>query len=75
MALALAKFQPYIDQELSDKYLNKHIIVLENVNAEDFNDAVKCNILKSIMGRKYAPVPANNSLVVENLAINSPDTL
>ncbi|CAG8648946.1 4993_t:CDS:2, partial [Diversispora eburnea] len=84
MTPALAKFQPYIGQELFDEYLDKviqswaylegHILVLENANAGNFNDAVKCNILKSMMGEKYAPVPANNGLVVRNLAINSPDT-
>ncbi|CAG8538505.1 6349_t:CDS:2, partial [Ambispora gerdemannii] len=46
-----------------------------NANAGNFNDAVKCNILKSMMGGKYAPVSVNNNLVAENLAINSPDTL
>ncbi|CAG8715516.1 12260_t:CDS:1, partial [Cetraspora pellucida] len=49
--------------------------VLKNANAGDFDNAVKCNILKSMMGGKYAPVLANNGLVVGNSAINSPDTL
>ncbi|RIB13192.1 hypothetical protein C2G38_2098937 [Gigaspora rosea] len=85
MAPALAKFQPYTGQEPPDDYLDKviqswaylegHMAVLEGANAGDFDDAVKCNILKSMMGRKYAPVPANNGLVVGNPAINSPDTL
>ncbi|CAG8769648.1 3909_t:CDS:2, partial [Cetraspora pellucida] len=44
-------------------YLKKHMTVLKNANAKDFNDAVKYNILKSIMGRKYASVLANNGLV------------
>ncbi|GBB85418.1 hypothetical protein RclHR1_11960006 [Rhizophagus clarus] len=65
MAPALAKFQPYIGQEPPDDYLDKviqswaylegHITVLENANAGDFDNAVKCNILKSMMGGKYAP--------------------
>ena len=85
MAPALAKFQPYTGQEPPDDYLDKviqswaylegHMTVLENANAGDFDNAVKCNILKSMMGGKYAPVPANNGLVVGNPAINSPDTL
>jgi hypothetical protein len=49
--------------------------VLENANAGDFDNAVKCDILKSMMGGKYAPVPANNGLVAGNPAINTPDTL
>ncbi|CAG8619096.1 4313_t:CDS:1, partial [Diversispora eburnea] len=32
----------------------------ENTNAGDFNDAVKCNVLKSKVGGKFAPVPAND---------------
>ena len=85
MAPALAKFQPYIGQERPDDYLDKviqswaylegHMIVLENANAGDFDNAVKCNILKSMMGEKYAPVPVNNGLVAGNLAINTSDTL
>ncbi|CAG8666626.1 10216_t:CDS:2, partial [Diversispora eburnea] len=57
MAPALAKFQPYIGQELPDEYLDK------------------CNILKSMMGGKYAPVPAQNNFVNPAVNINSPDTL
>ncbi|GES92003.1 hypothetical protein GLOIN_2v1778214 [Rhizophagus clarus] len=85
MAPALAKFQPYIGQEPPDDYLDKviqswaylegHMAVLETANAGDFDNVVKCNILKSMMGGKYAPVPVNNGLVAGNLAINSPDTL
>ncbi|CAG8747609.1 13472_t:CDS:1, partial [Dentiscutata heterogama] len=65
MAPALAKFLPYTGQEPPNNYLNKviqswaylegHMMVLENANAGDFDNAVKCNILKSIMGRKYVP--------------------
>ncbi|CAG8725969.1 2984_t:CDS:1, partial [Dentiscutata heterogama] len=72
MALALAKFSPYTGQEPPDDYLNKviqlwaylegHMMVLENTNAGDFDNAVKCNILKSMMGGKYVSVPANNNL-------------
>ncbi|GES74837.1 hypothetical protein GLOIN_2v1769762 [Rhizophagus clarus] len=56
-------------------YLEGHMTVLENANAGDFDNAVKCNILKSMIGGKYAPVSANNGLVAGNLAINTPDTL
>ncbi|CAG8677168.1 7157_t:CDS:2 [Dentiscutata heterogama] len=69
MAPALAKFLPYMGQEPPNNYLNK------NTNTGDFDNAVKCNILKSMMGRKYVSIPANNNLVVGNLAINSLDTL
>ena len=85
MAPALAKFQPYTGQEPPDDYLDKviqswaylegHMTVLENANAGDFDNAIKYNILKSMMGGKYALVPANNGLVVGNPAINSPDIL
>ncbi|GES82058.1 hypothetical protein GLOIN_2v1778214 [Rhizophagus clarus] len=56
-------------------YLEGHMTVLKNANAGDFDNAIKCNILKSMMSGKYVPVPANNSLVAGNLAINTPDTL
>ena len=49
--------------------------VLDTANAGDFDNAVKCEILKSMMGEKYALVPANNGLIAGNPAINSPDTL
>ncbi|CAG8721545.1 7182_t:CDS:2 [Cetraspora pellucida] len=85
MAPALAKFPSYTGQEPPDDYLNKviqswaylegHMTVLENANAGDFDNAVKCNILKSMMGEKYISVLANNNFVVKNPAINSPDTL
>ena len=85
MAPALAKFQPYIGQELPDEYLDKviqswaylegHMLVLENANRGDFDDAVKCNILKSMMGGKYASVPAQNNFVNPAVNINSSDTL
>ncbi len=51
------------------------MIVLENANAVDFDNRFKCNILKAIMSEKYTPVLTNNSLVVENLAINTSNTL
>ncbi|CAG8788411.1 18639_t:CDS:1, partial [Racocetra fulgida] len=72
-------------QESSDDYLNKviqswayleeHMMILKNANTEDFDNVIKCNILKSIMSEKSVSVSANNNLVVGNLAINSSDTL
>ena len=81
----LGKFQSYTGQEPPDEYLDKviqswahlegHMTLLENANAGDFDNAYKCEILKSMMGGKYTPVPANNGLVAGNSAINTPDTL
>ena len=81
----LGKFQSYTGQEPPDEYLDKviqswahlegHMTLLENANAGDFDNAYKCEILKSMMGGKYTPVPANNGLVTGNPAINTPDTL
>ncbi|GBC10820.1 hypothetical protein RclHR1_09920018 [Rhizophagus clarus] len=66
----------YLDKVIQSwAYLEGHMAVLETANAGDFDNVVKCNILKSMMGGKYAPVPVNNGLVAGNLAINSPDTL
>src|ERR1044071_3923698 len=68
----LGKFQSYTGQEPPDEYLDKviqswahlegHMTLLENANAGDFDNAYKCEILKSMMGEKYTPVPANNGL-------------
>src|ERR1044071_4332080 len=68
----LGKFQSYTGQEPPDEYLDKviqswahlegHMTLLENANAGDFDNAYKCVILKSMMGEKYTPVPANNGL-------------
>src|SRR4051794_31404256 len=49
--------------------------VLETANAGDFDNAVKCDILKSKIGGKYASVLANNNLVAGNPSINTSDTL
>src|SRR3954447_8410149 len=49
--------------------------LLENANAGDFDNAYKCEILKSTMEGKYTSIPANNGLVASNPAINTPDTL
>ncbi|PKK57940.1 hypothetical protein RhiirC2_797132, partial [Rhizophagus irregularis] len=81
----LGKFQSYTGQEPPDEYLDKviqswahlegHMTLLENANAGDFDNAYKCEILKSMMGGKYTLVPANNGLIAGNPAINTPDTL
>src|SRR5947209_4399501 len=47
---------------------------LENANAGDFNDAVKCDIYKAQMGGKYLPVPAQDPYN-GNAPINTPATL
>ncbi|CAG8455867.1 17095_t:CDS:2 [Cetraspora pellucida] len=43
-------------------------MTLENTNAEDFDDAVKVEIIKDKMARKYAPVPPQNNFI--NPAVN-----
>ncbi|CAG8475111.1 6840_t:CDS:2 [Cetraspora pellucida] len=58
------------DARCLSAYLEEHMMVLKNANAGDFDNAVKCNILKSIMSRKYVPVLANNNLV----PYDTPDT-
>ena len=68
IAPILAKNKLYTGQEPPDDYLDRliqsisfaqgHMTVLENANARDFDDAVKCDIYKTQMGGKYLPVPA-----------------
>src|ERR1044071_598724 len=50
------------------------ITVANNVNANTFADADKCDILKSMMGDKFSPVPANDPYTGGNPAINTPAT-
>ena len=50
------------------------MVLLENANAGDFDNAYKCEILKSMMGGKYTPVPAQDPYNGNN-PINTPDTL
>ncbi|RHZ52550.1 hypothetical protein Glove_460g24 [Diversispora epigaea] len=52
-----------------------NMTALENANVGDFDDAVKVEIMKGKMVRKYAPVPAQNDFVNLPVNINSPDTL
>src|SRR4051812_36616876 len=84
IAPVLAKTKPYVGQEPPDDFLDRliqsisfaqgHMTVLENANARDFDDAVKCNIYKAQMGGKYLPVPAQDPYN-GNANINSPATL
>ena len=46
---------------------------LENANAGDFTDVIKFGLLKSKLGGKYIPVPANDPYTVN--PINSPASL
>jgi|SRR6266540_3295978 len=50
------------------------ITVANNANANTFVDTDKCDILKSMMGDKFFPVPANDSYIGGNPAINTPVT-
>src|SRR3954469_21473748 len=84
IAPVLAKTKPYVGQEPPDDFLNRliqsisfaqgHMTVLENANAGDFDNAVKCDIYKAQMGGKYLPVPAQDPNKA-NANINSPATL
>jgi hypothetical protein len=84
IAPILAKNKPYTGQEPPDDYLDRliqsisfaqgHMTVLENANAGDFDDAVKCGIYKAQMGGKYLPVPAQDPYN-RNANINTPATL
>ncbi|GBC43410.2 hypothetical protein GLOIN_2v1773489 [Rhizophagus irregularis DAOM 181602=DAOM 197198] len=84
IAPILAKNKPYTGQEPPDDYLDRliqsisfaqgHMTVLENANAGDFDDAVKCDIYKAQMGGKYLPVPAQDPYN-GNANINTPATL
>jgi len=84
IAPILAKNKPYTGQEPPDDYLDRliqsisfaqgHMTVLENANAGDFDEAVKCNIYKAQMGGKYLPVPVNDPYN-ENNPINTTASL
>ena len=87
LKLIYQSFQPipqYIGQMPPDDYINTleqawsiapQMTALENDNAGDFNDAVKCDVLKSKIGGKFAPVPADDPFIQGNPAINTPATL
>ena len=84
IAPVLGKTKPYIGQEPPDDYLDRfiqsisfaqgHMTALENANAGDFNDAVKCDIYKAQIEGKYLPVPAQDPYN-GNANINAPTTL
>jgi hypothetical protein len=60
IAPGLAKIKPYTGQIPPDEYIDRviqswsfaegHMTALETANAGDFNDAIKCTLLKSKMG-------------------------
>ena len=50
------------------------ITAANNANANTFVDADKCDILKSMMGDKFSPVPANDLYTNANPTINTPAT-
>src|SRR3954447_14101087 len=82
LAPALGQIPNYIGKETPDKYIqkitnvfqsaNNVITVANNANASTFVDADKCDILKSKMGDKFSPVPANDSYTAGTPAINAP---
>src|SRR5438128_197114 len=84
IAPIFAKNKPYTGQEPPNDYLDRliqsillvqgHMTVLENANAGDFDDAIKCDIIKTQMGGKYLPVPAQDPYN-GNANINFPATL
>ena len=62
----------YIDMlEQAWSFIESQMRALELANNEDFNDTVKCNILKSKIEGKYISILANDSFTVGNLAINT----
>src|SRR5215216_3419598 len=85
IATIFAKHEQYTGQESPDDYLDKiwnsishlepNMTALENVNAGDFDDAIKFGLLKSKLGGKYIPVPNNDPYTATNPAINSPASL
>ncbi|GES97907.1 hypothetical protein GLOIN_2v1778214 [Rhizophagus clarus] len=81
-----AKYEQYTGQEPPDKYLDKvwnsivshldgSMTALETANAGDFDNVIKCGLLKTKLREKYIPVPANNPYTANNPPINLPDTL
>jgi hypothetical protein len=84
LAPALGQIPNYIGKETPDEYIQKitnifesadAVITAANANvANTFVDVQKCDILKSKMGEKFTPVPANDPYTVGNPAINSPAT-
>ncbi|CAG8649973.1 9063_t:CDS:2 [Cetraspora pellucida] len=50
-------------------YFEGHMMVFENANAEDFDNAVKCNILKSIIGLDESKIPTEDkaSIILQSV--------
>ncbi|GBB83733.1 hypothetical protein RclHR1_01040038 [Rhizophagus clarus] len=75
----------YQRQEPPNKYLdrvwnsishwNANITALKNANIGNFNDAIKCDLLKIKIGKKFIPVPVNDPYIADNPPINLPDIL
>jgi hypothetical protein len=84
LAPALGQIPNYIGIETPDEYIQKItnifqsagsvITTANNANANTFVDAEKCDILKSKMGDKFSPVPANDPYTGGNPPINTPAT-
>ena len=84
LAPRLGQIKPYEGQCTPDDFIQQITNVFEsagnvitaanNANAGTFVDADKCNILKSMMGDKFFPVPANDPYTGGNPAINTPAT-
>jgi hypothetical protein len=80
-----SKHEPFTRREPPNKYLDRiwnsishlelNMTALENVNAGDFDDAIKLGLLKTKLGGKYIPVPANNPYTNPATPINTPATL
>ncbi|GBB92649.1 hypothetical protein RclHR1_02040011 [Rhizophagus clarus] len=70
LAPSLGQIPNYTGKETPDEYIQKITNIFEsagavitaanNANANTFVDAQKCDILKSKMGEKFSPVPAND---------------
>ena len=84
IALALGQVPNYTGKETPDEYIQKITNIFESAgavitaaniaNANTFVDAQKCDILKSKMGDKFSPVPANDPYTGDNPPINTPVT-
>src|ERR1043165_8484922 len=84
LTLRLGQIKPYEGQCIPDDFIQyvtnvfesvgNVIMTTNNANAGTFVDANKCNILKNIMGDKFFSVPANDSYIGGNPAINIPAT-
>src|SRR4051812_20356239 len=84
LAPALGQVPDYTGIETPDEYIQKITNIFEsagsvitnanNANANTFVDAQKCDILKSKMGGKFSPVPANDPYTGGNPPINTPAT-